>query len=951
MNKTSLRRRTSVAPKKMIQAIIEEEALRNNLESKENFVPKKPFWSSVADTVGDILDNNTIYTIISTSFTIYSLFADDLRTIVCTLDTDYIFWVMTAVVFVFFMIEILLGSLCLKNYFNSFYFWLDFLSTLTMLMDIGWFTDIVFGTGGSSSVLQNGKSGLVIARAARASKIGSKAGRLIRIIRLIRLIRLAKLKKISDKLDREEKTPVEDDGSKYNGGKKIRGSSFANRRRSMFNRGPTDDISENGSANNLTNKLKVSGIHSKMQPNGKYKSSVNRFESVTFGVDGQANQPNSSNIDSFYDKQSRDSIGIGLDYQMADVPGDEQDQQEESVGEETNIGKRLNDITTRRVVVIVLLLTFMIVLFSAETYTTQYSNYHFAMTQLYLVLKRSAPVLSNVLFKQWDTVIEMVNSEPEYLITLQLQKYDSAGEARNVLVYGDITEVTKVRSTDLNSFCYPNDDGEGLIDDVQACLYVDGSYYQKMSAIFNILKTLAVASVLVGASFLFSKDLTDLILMPIENMLKIITSIQENPLNAIKIEEERAITQDQLRRADSNALREQEELDGYETAVLERIVLKIGSLLAISFGEAGAELIVHNIKASGALNPIMPGRKVDGIFGFCDIRSFTDITEILREEVMTFVNSMAQIVHSIVDANGGAANKNIGDAFLFVWKFPLEAERLTALGLPTSTRPEPVRACVADLSVLAFVKILVELRRSHVVDKYNKNEKLLNGLKNFSVRVGCGITRGWAIEGSLGSEYKIDASYLSPFVNLSMRLEGATKEYGIPLLISDAVRDTCSLGFQELLRKVDSCSLLGSPPKVDLYSLDGYYGDLQLAPKNKSTKPVGLERKRQSFNKRQQKKAMIRSIISGDIKAIELFQRSKDLQSIRAPFKPKFFEIWEDALELFQAGNWAEAKPLLSKTLTFVPQLEDGPSRSLIKTIDSHDGHSPSDWNGLRKLD
>jgi class 3 adenylate cyclase len=57
------------------------------------------------------------------------------------------------------------------------------------------------------------------------------------------------------------------------------------------------------------------------------------------------------------------------------------------------------------------------------------------------------------------------------------------------------------------------------------------------------------------------------------------------------------------------------------------------------------------------------------IFGFCDIRRFTDITEVLQEGVMSFVNTIAEIVHSEVHAHKGAANKNIGDAFLLVWKF------------------------------------------------------------------------------------------------------------------------------------------------------------------------------------------------------------------------------------------------------------------------------------------
>lgn len=37
---------------------------------------------------------------------------------------------------------------------------------------------------------------------------------------------------------------------------------------------------------------------------------------------------------------------------------------------------------------------------------------------------------------------------------------------------------------------------------------------------------------------------------------------------------------------------------------------------------------------------------------------------------MEFVNNIAKIVHMEVSLHGGAPNKNIGDAFLLVWKLP-----------------------------------------------------------------------------------------------------------------------------------------------------------------------------------------------------------------------------------------------------------------------------------------
>ena len=39
---------------------------------------------------------------------------------------------------------------------------------------------------------------------------------------------------------------------------------------------------------------------------------------------------------------------------------------------------------------------------------------------------------------------------------------------------------------------------------------------------------------------------------------------------------------------------------------------------------------------------------------------------------MNFVNEIAEIVHSEVDRFSGSANKNMGEAFLIVWKFDQE---------------------------------------------------------------------------------------------------------------------------------------------------------------------------------------------------------------------------------------------------------------------------------------
>lgn len=82
---------------------------------------------------------------------------------------------------------------------------------------------------------------------------------------------------------------------------------------------------------------------------------------------------------------------------------------------------------------------------------------------------------------------------------------------------------------------------------------------------------------------------------------------------------------------------------------------------------------------------------------------------------------------------------------------------------------------MADMAVLSFVKINAGINRSRKLFKYRQNEAIQARLGNFKVKMGFGLHIGWAIEGAIGSFYKIDASYLSPIVNMSSRLEAATR--------------------------------------------------------------------------------------------------------------------------------------------------------------------------------
>jgi hypothetical protein len=92
-----------------------------------------------------------IVTAFMTVITLYALFGDDLRAWAFTKAADEAFYILTIISMALFMIELIVASMSKKDYFLGFYFWLDLISTISLIFDIGWFWDVILGTGGTVS--------------------------------------------------------------------------------------------------------------------------------------------------------------------------------------------------------------------------------------------------------------------------------------------------------------------------------------------------------------------------------------------------------------------------------------------------------------------------------------------------------------------------------------------------------------------------------------------------------------------------------------------------------------------------------------------------------------------------------------------------------------------------------------------------------------------------------
>lgn len=354
-----------------------------------------------------------------------------------------------------------------------------------------------------------------------------------------------------------------------------------------------------------------------------------------------------------------------------------------------------------------------------------------------------------------------------------------------------------------------------------SCIF-DTSAAATEDANFSIGTTLFVMFLLLMATYAFSTDVESLVIEPIEKMVGLVKKISADPLG---------VNYDAMSKMEGFAA-------GMETTILLTTIAKLGGLMRVGFGQAGAAVIARNLKGgTGKLNLMAGGFGITSIFGFCDVRSFTDTTECLQEEVMVFVNRIAHILHSIIVQCDGDANKNIGDAFLLTWKLEehYSAEKCTDL---------------ADKALMAFCKAHIELCKyqDHICNfTAAATQRLFKRFPTYKVRLGTGLHVGWAIEGAIGSNRKIDATYLSPHVNMSEFLESSTKTYGVSLLISEPFYKLLSPTAAKYCRQVDRLRRNDREDPFGIYCYDtdltiDFWGVLQEQKRKKMRNSTDVRR-------------------------------------------------------------------------------------------------------------
>jgi len=191
---------------------------------------------------------------------------------------------------------------------------------------------------------------------------------------------------------------------------------------------------------------------------------------------------------------------------------------------------------------------------------------------------------------------------------------------------------------------------------------------------------------------------------------------------------------------------------------------------------------------------------------FADLRNFSAISETMGAEgIYAMMRDVMDALTQCVLDSGGAIINYAGDGMAAMWNAPLDQE------------DHAQRACRAALAMQAVMPALN--------DKWAERAGM-------PLKVGIGINSGEALVGNAGSRHRIKYGPMGHTVNLASRMEGATKQLGVSILITDSSEEL--IGDEFLLREVCQVRVVGIQQPATVFELQ----DLQVESQWKRHKEV-----------------------------------------------------------------------------------------------------------------
>ena len=179
---------------------------------------------------------------------------------------------------------------------------------------------------------------------------------------------------------------------------------------------------------------------------------------------------------------------------------------------------------------------------------------------------------------------------------------------------------------------------------------------------------------------------------------------------------------------------------------------------------------------------------------FSDIRGFTTLSEKMSpSQNFKFINDYMGVMTPVVKNNNGFVSAFAGDSIMALFDLKVEDAVETA------------------------IQMMRELRRFNHNREREGNDPVMHGI---------GIGHGSTVLGTLGDPERMAMTVISSIVNTSSRIESLTKEYKVPVLLSEGIVERLPEN-RYSVRILDKVAVKGQTEKTTIYELlDAYEENL-----------------------------------------------------------------------------------------------------------------------------
>ncbi|NEQ46731.1 MAG: HAMP domain-containing protein [Leptolyngbya sp. SIOISBB] len=224
--------------------------------------------------------------------------------------------------------------------------------------------------------------------------------------------------------------------------------------------------------------------------------------------------------------------------------------------------------------------------------------------------------------------------------------------------------------------------------------------------------------------------------------------------------------------------------------------LRLKARLEETFGKYIDPRIVHNLLEEETAQPV-GDRQVMTVF-FADVDGLEMVLATLDPDAqIRCINDYLTVMSAAISSHTGVIDKFIGTLIMGFWGPPFTAA--------------DTHANLACQAALAQMQVMETVRQQITAIAPTAD------VTNLQLHIG--LSTGALVVGNMGSETTKSYTVMGDTVNTASRLKGASKQYGVPILLSQATQQ--QIAPTMATRELDLIQVVGKAEPVRIYELLG----------------------------------------------------------------------------------------------------------------------------------